>query len=190
MAAQVQLKDQANANLQASHQQVARLKNAKAIATVKPFRKSEPREGTGTKSSYSKITPDRDAPVKTLRGRKEKENKDSGLIRLNRYIANAGICSRRKADELIEAGVVSVNGEVINELGHKVDPMKDEIRYNGELLKREKMVYVLLNKPKDYITTTDDPQERRTVMHLVEKASRERIYPIGRLGRQYYRAYY
>ena len=118
-----------------------------------------------------------------MRGRKEKENKDTGLIRLNRYIANAGICSRRKADELVEAGVVSVNGEVINELGHKVDPMKDEIRYNGELLKREKMVYVLLNKPKDYITTTDDPQERRTVMHLVEKASRERIYPIGRLDR-------
>lgn len=118
-----------------------------------------------------------------MRGRKEKDNKDSGLIRLNRYIANAGICSRRKADELIEAGVVSVNGEVISELGHKVDPLKDEIRYNGELLKREKMVYVLLNKPKDYITTTDDPQERRTVMHLVEKASRERIYPIGRLDR-------
>jgi 23S rRNA pseudouridine2605 synthase len=141
-----------------------------------PFRKSP-------KSSYNKITPDRDAPVKTLRGRKEKENKDSGLIRLNRYIANAGICSRRKADDLIAAGVVSVNGEVINELGHKIDPMKDEIRYNGELLKREKMVYVLLNKPKDYITTTDDPQERRTVMHLVEKASRERIYPIGRLDR-------
>ncbi len=109
--------------------------------------------------------------------------KDDGLIRLNRYIANAGICSRRKADELIEAGVVSVNGEVVSELGYKVDPAKDVIRYNGETLKREKMVYVLLNKPKDYITTTDDPQERRTVMHLVEKASRERIYPVGRLDR-------
>jgi len=141
-----------------------------------PFRKSP-------NSSYNKTRPERETPVKTLRGRKEKESKDSGLIRLNRYIANAGICSRRKADELIEAGVVSVNGEVISELGHKVDPLKDEIRYNGELLKREKMVYVLLNKPKDYITTTDDPQERRTVMHLVEKASRERIYPIGRLDR-------
>src|SRR5262249_4916317 len=122
------------------------------------------------------------APSKTMRGRKEKEGKDD-TIRLNRYIANAGICSRRKADELIEAGVISVNGEVISELGFKVNPTKDEIRYNGELLKREKMVYVLLNKPKDYITTTDDPQERRTVMHLVEKASRERIYPIGRLDR-------
>jgi len=118
-----------------------------------------------------------------MRARKEKPKDDSGLIRLNRYIANAGICSRRKADELIEAGVVSVNNVVINELGHKVDPMKDEIRYNGSLLRREKMVYVLLNKPKDYITTTEDPQERRTVMHLVEKASRERIYPIGRLDR-------
>lgn len=112
-----------------------------------------------------------------------KEREDNGLIRLNRYIANAGICSRRKADELIQAGVVTVNGSVVTELGTKVDVAKDEIRYNGEKLKREKMVYVLLNKPKDYITTTDDPQERRTVMHLVEKASKERIYPIGRLDR-------
>jgi 23S rRNA pseudouridine2605 synthase len=114
---------------------------------------------------------------------KKPSTKDDGLIRLNRYIANAGICSRRKADELILAGVVAVNGVVVAELGAKVDPMKDEIRYNGETLRREKMVYVLLNKPKDYITTTEDPQERRTVMHLVEKASRERIYPIGRLDR-------
>jgi len=137
----------------------------------KPLRKPRP-EGEGF-----------EAPVRTMRSKKATEPKDSGLIRLNRYIANAGICSRRKADELIEAGVVSVNGEVVSELGLKVDPFKDEIRYNGEMLKREKMVYVLLNKPKDYITTTDDPQERRTVMHLVEKASRERIYPIGRLDR-------
>lgn len=135
------------------------------------------------KPTYDKITVDRDAPVKTLRSKKPTQPKDDGLIRLNRYIANAGICSRRKADELILAGVVSVNGEVVAELGAKIDPINDEIRYNGETLKREKMVYVLLNKPKDYITTTEDPQERRTVMHLVEKASRERIYPIGRLDR-------
>ncbi len=125
---------------------------------------------------------ERVAPL--TRARKPAEPKeDDGLIRLNRYIANSGICSRRKADELIEAGVISVNGIPISELGHKVDPYKDEIRYNGELLKREKKVYVLLNKPKDYITTTDDPQERKTVMQLVEKASRERIYPVGRLDR-------
>src|SRR5690606_33706812 len=111
------------------------------------------------------------------------EPSDDGMIRLNRYIANSGVCSRRKADELIEAGVITVNGAVVTELGIKVDPSKDEVRYNGERLKREKMVYVLLNKPKDYITTTDDPQERRTVMHLVAKASKERIYPVGRLDR-------
>lgn len=110
-------------------------------------------------------------------GREEQE------IRLNRYIANSGVCSRRKADELIEAGVITVNGEVVTALGTKVNPRKDDVRYNGERLKREKMVYVLLNKPKDYITTTDDPQERKTVMHLVDKASKERIYPVGRLDR-------
>jgi 23S rRNA pseudouridine2605 synthase len=147
----------------------------------KPYDADRPQH----RSQFDKTPGDRqDAPERTMRGRKKAaEPKDDGLIRLNRYISNAGICSRRKADELIEAGVVSVNGVVVSELGHKVDPAKDEIRYNGELLKREKMVYVLLNKPKDYITTTEDPQERRTVMHLVEKASRERIYPVGRLDR-------
>jgi pseudouridine synthase len=112
-----------------------------------------------------------------------RRNEEEGLIRLNRYIANSGICSRRKADELIQAGVITVNGNVVSELGVKVDPSKDDVRYNGERLKREKMVYVLLNKPKDYITTTDDPQERRTVMHLVANATKERIYPVGRLDR-------
>ncbi len=114
---------------------------------------------------------------------KDKSTENDGLIRLNRYISNSGVCSRRKADELIFEGLVSVNGEVVTELGTRVDPAKDEIRYNGERLKREKMVYVLLNKPKDYITTTDDPQERKTVMELVSKATKERIYPVGRLDR-------
>ena len=144
----------------------------------KPFRKSA-NSSYNNKPSFKSERSTEDRP---LRSRK-KSTEDSGLIRLNRYISNAGICSRRKADELISAGVISVNGEVVSELGYKIDPAKDSVRYNGELLKREKMVYVLLNKPKDYITTTDDPQERRTVMHLVEKASRERIYPIGRLDR-------
>ena len=146
--------------------------------TDKPFRNSE-------NSSYNKpgFKTERSAEDKPSSRSKKKTAEDKGLIRLNRYISNAGICSRRKADELISAGVVSVNGEVVSELGYKVDPAKDSVRYNGELLKRERMVYVLLNKPKDYITTTDDPQERRTVMNLVEKASKERIYPIGRLDR-------
>ena len=161
----------------------------------KPYNRT-PKTATGKKdfanstSGFKKhdddSSPQNEATPRTMRGRKNAaapKAKDDGLMRLNRYIANAGICSRRKADELIAAGVVSVNGEVVSELGHKIDPMKDLVRYNGEPLKREKMVYVLLNKPKDYITTTDDPQERRTVMHLVEKASRERIYPVGRLDR-------
>jgi pseudouridine synthase family len=121
--------------------------------------------------------------IKRPKKKAEDATEDDGLVRLNRYIANAGICSRRKADELITAGVIWVNGEPVTELGTKVDPATDEIRYNNERLKREKMVYVLLNKPKDYITTTDDPQERHTVMELVSKATKERIYPVGRLDR-------
>ncbi len=142
---------------------------------TRPFRLREKRR-------EDKYEEDRGEKITHIRSRKGAAKEDE-LIRLNRYIANSGICSRRKADELISAGVITVNGQAISELGHKINPAKDEIRYNGELLKREKRVYVLLNKPKDYITTTDDPQERRTVMQLVEKASRERIYPVGRLDR-------
>ncbi|ARS42755.1 pseudouridylate synthase [Sphingobacteriaceae bacterium GW460-11-11-14-LB5] len=141
---------------------------------TRPFRKREEAQPRDTEFNR---------PERTVITQGRKTNEDKGLIRLNRYISNAGICSRRKADELIAAGIITVNGEAITELGHKVDPAKDLVRYNGELLKREKKVYVLLNKPKDYITTTDDPQERRTVMQLVDKASRERIYPVGRLDR-------
>ncbi len=104
------------------------------------------------------------------------------LIRLNRFISNSGVCSRRKADELILKGEVSVNGEVVKELGFKVK-LADKIKFQGKLLKPGKLEYILLNKPKDYITTTDDPMERRTVMDLVRNASTERVYPVGRLDR-------
>jgi 23S rRNA pseudouridine2605 synthase len=103
-------------------------------------------------------------------------------IRLNRYIANSGVCSRREADELITMGLITVNGKSITELGFKVDP-GDEVRYEGRLLRAEKPVYILLNKPKGYLTTTNDPQERDTVMHLIGDKVRERIYPVGRLDR-------
>ncbi|MBU2045927.1 MAG: pseudouridine synthase, partial [Bacteroidetes bacterium] len=144
----------------------------------------QPFRGKLDRSADSTEFNDDQVKLRTKSSNSKSFKKDSNeLIRLNRFISNSGICSRRKADELIAAGVVSVNGEAVTELGTKVNPSQDEIRYNGELLKREKMVYVLLNKPKDYITTTDDPQERKTVMELVEKASRERIYPVGRLDR-------
>lgn len=105
-----------------------------------------------------------------------------GPIRLNKYIANAGICSRREADVLIATGAITVNGEVVTEMGHKVMPT-DEVRYGDKVLQREKPVYVLLNKPKDYITTTDDERDRANVMELVRGACEERIYPVGRLDR-------
>jgi 23S rRNA pseudouridine2605 synthase len=105
-----------------------------------------------------------------------------GTIRLNRYIANAGICSRREADDLITAGVISINGEIVTELGTKVQP-GDVVKFHDQTLRAEKNVYVLLNKPKDYITTTDDPAERKTVMNLVRDACKERIVPVGRLDR-------
>lgn len=105
-----------------------------------------------------------------------------GPVRLNKYLANAGISSRRDADVLIQEGKVTVNGKVVTELGHKVGP-KDSVKYDGKLVKAEKMVYLLLNKPKDFITTVSDPQNRRTVMKLVANACKERIYPVGRLDR-------
>lgn len=108
--------------------------------------------------------------------------KATGQIRLNKYLADSGICSRREADDLILAGAVSVNGEVVTELGTKVNTT-DKVVYGGETLNREKLRYVLLNKPKGVITTSDDPYERHTVMELVEGACQERIYPVGRLDR-------
>lgn len=103
-------------------------------------------------------------------------------IRLNKYLANAGVCSRREADEFIQAGVVTVNGTVVTELGTKI-LRTDEVRFHDQPITQEKKVYVLLNKPKDYVTTSDDPQQRKTVMDLVKNACSERIYPVGRLDR-------
>ncbi len=104
----------------------------------------------------------------------------SGSVRLNRFIANAGVCSRRDADELIADGVIKINGEVVTELGTKVNPT-DKVEYQGKILSAEKPVYILLNKPKGYITTTEDPFERKIVMKLIENACDERVFPVGRL---------
>ena len=103
-------------------------------------------------------------------------------VRLNKYLANAGICSRREADDFIQAGVITVNGQVVDSLGAKVLPT-DEIRFHDQPVRRERKVYILLNKPKNTVTTTDDPQERHTVIDIVRNACPERIYPVGRLDR-------
>lgn len=110
------------------------------------------------------------------------EEIDNAPIRLNKFIANSGLCSRREADEHIQAGLIMINGQLITELGVKVLPT-DDIRYNGVRITPEKKVYILLNKPKDYVTSVDDPHAKRTIMELVKGACRERIYPVGRLDR-------
>ena len=113
---------------------------------------------------------------------KEENYDPNEPLRLNKFLANAGICSRREADEFIQAGVVTVNGEVVTELGTKIK-RTDEIRFHDQPVNLEKKVYVLLNKPKDCVTTSDDPQQRKTVMDLVKNVCPERIYPVGRLDR-------
>lgn len=138
------------------------------------------------RGGYRQRTPDYDPNAKYSQ-KKRIEYKEANIdptvpVRLNKYLANAGICSRREADEFIQAGVVSVNGQVVTELGTKV-LRTDDIRFHDQKVPMEKKVYVLLNKPKDCVTTSDDPQQRKTVMDLVKNACPERIYPVGRLDR-------
>lgn len=135
-----------------------------------PAQRTHPRKRSNPNAKNEKDTPKKELPAGT------------GVIRLNRFIANSGICSRREADNLIAMGLISVNGKVITEMGYKVKP-GDEVRYENRVLRAEKSVYILLNKPKGYLTTTNDPQERKTVMQLIGKAVKERIYPVGRLDR-------
>ena len=156
----------------------------RARAAEKPERIEKP-AGKGRGDKTFKL--DRAAlPELTTKARKvvkrgEKPD-DPDTMRLNKYISNSGICSRREADRLIEAGAVSVNGKIVTELGTKVGPA-DKVQYGDQTINREKPKYVLLNKPKGYITTVDDPDDRKTVMSLVAGACRERIYPVGRLDR-------
>mgnify|MGYP001235043366 CR=1 FL=1 len=152
----------------------------------KPSFSSDRREGDYGRP-YRRRTEDYDPNAKYSK-RKQIEYKQQFVdpnepIRLNKYLANAGVCSRREADEFIETGAVTVNGEIVKELGTKVK-RSDEVKFNGELVSIEKKVYVLLNKPKDCVTTMDDPQERQTVMDFVKNACDERIYPVGRLDRK------
>ena len=140
-------------------------------------RKSGGRENQSGSKKYSKrsYTPKR-------KSASAKTNSNSEEIRLNKYIASSGICSRRDADIYIASGNVMVNDKVVNELGYKVKPT-DSVRFDGKLIKPEKKEYILLNKPKGFITTTSDEKGRRTVMDLVSKASKSRLLPVGRLDR-------
>lgn len=177
-------------------------KTGKSFAPKKkeasPFSKGLKRDITkGPKKETSKAASSEVEKVKEITPRdkrkyidfKEKVKKGDTLpsfnedeIRLNKYLSNAGICSRREADLLIQTGVVSINGEIITEMGYKIKP-GDVVQYDGETINAETKRYVLLNKPKGFITTMDDPFGRKTVMSLVRKACRERVYPVGRLDR-------
>lgn len=149
----------------------------------KRFSDDEEERKTGRKETFKKTSRPSFAEKKSfVRKPKTAPPADSGLVRLNKFIANAGVCSRREADNLIISGAVKVNNAVVTEVGTKVS-LSDKVQIGEQTLKSEKLRYVLLNKPKGYITTTDDPDKRNTVMMLVEKACKERIYPVGRLDR-------
>jgi 23S rRNA pseudouridine2605 synthase len=107
---------------------------------------------------------------------------DDDLVRLNKYIAASGVCSRREADTIILRGEITVNGKPVTELGYKVK-RSDDVRYRNKKLSAEKLVYILLNKPKDYVTTTEDPHADKTVMDLIGDKCPERVYPVGRLDK-------
>ncbi|CAN5457122.1 pseudouridine synthase [soil metagenome] len=158
-------------------------KDQSRYSKTKPFEKGRfsDKSESRKKTPYSKFS-SKKLKAKDADGQTKAEKSDPNEIRLNRYIANAGVCSRRDADVLIKAGEITVNGKVVTEMGHKVR-FGDDVRHNNRRLKREKPVYILVNKPKDFITTTDDPENRKTIMNLVESAGTERIYPVGRLDR-------
>ncbi len=155
-----------------------------AIETRKPDAESSGEKRGFGKNRNKFVELNADRPDYNFDALPQKKNKKESedLIRLNKYVANSGICSRREADELISKGLVVVNGEVIKEMGYKVKKT-DHVVFQGKKINPEKPVYVLLNKPKDFITTTEDPMERKTVMKLVENACEERIFPVGRLDR-------
>jgi 23S rRNA pseudouridine2605 synthase len=163
----------------------------------KPERGSGPRKRSGTADERTPAPARKPFATGKPYARKEKDavkkpsarrssrsmaEAEGDTIRLNKYISNSGVCSRREADRLIEAGAVKVNGKVVTELGTKISP-DDKVQYGDQTISREKHRYILLNKPKGYITTVDDPEKRKTVMELIEGACRERVYPVGRLDR-------
>ena len=146
-------------------------------------KKSTPLSRKSTPSSKKSTPLSRKSPKKTFTKIKEGPKSDESTgIRLNKYIANSGVCSRREADTYIEHGSVEVNGNLVTEMGYKVQP-DDLVRFDGTSITPEQKKYILLNKPKNYITTMDDDRGRKTVMDLVSNASKERIYPVGRLDR-------
>ena len=153
--------------------------SGKRIGKSRVVEKSEPKKEFKPRNKYGKPTDKK--KEQTAPAPKLKTLSAEGM-RLNRFIANAGVCSRREADTFITAGAVTINGKIVTEMGIRVLP-GDEVRFDGRKLEAERKVYILLNKPKDYVTTTDDPHADKIVMDLIKDACDERVYPVGRLDR-------
>ena len=168
-------------------QRITRTAGATRVEKVeaRPSFRNNAQGGNATEQRSFRPRPKHNAEVYSNRKRQEfikKYEDPTKPIRLNKYLANAGICSRREADDFIQAGIITVNGVVVDNLGAKVLPT-DKIMFHDQPVRRERKVYILLNKPKNTVTTTDDPQERHTVLDIVRSACAERIYPVGRLDR-------
>ena len=168
---------------------VRRPRRSHGTGTIVAARKTGIRPGTDTAIRVATSATDRKSREQDIRPRRLRSSyprfdapKPAGAIRLNRFIANSGICSRREADDLITAGLVAVNGQIVTELGSKVNP-DDEVRFNGSVIKGEKKVYIVMNKPKGFVTSLDDPHADKTVMDLLKGAVAERVYPVGRLDK-------
>lgn len=146
------------------------------------MKKRQERRDASPKKTFGNSKPNFRNAGKPFKPRLKKAPVDDGTIRLNKYISNAGICSRREADELIKSGLAEVNGKIVTEMGYKVQP-GDVVKFDGKRISAEKNVYILLNKPKGFITTTKDEKDRKTVMDLVANATTARIFPVGRLDR-------
>ncbi len=152
--------------------------------------RGEKRDSGGKKGDKRKPDPSRtqdrtqNPKPETQNPKPETQNpKPPSSLRLNRFIAQAGVCSRREADELIKKGKIRINGEVVTEMGRQVTVGQDKVEYGGKILQSQQFVYILLNKPKNTLTTTDDPLERKTIMDLIKEATQERVFPVGRLDR-------
>lgn len=145
--------------------------------------KYKPRNADKSKSDSKNYEGFKKKPARSAGGKGAPLPKFSEEVRLNKFLSNAGICSRREADVLISTGVVSVNGEIVTEMGYKVKP-NDQVKYDGISINPDKKRYVLLNKPKDFVVSMDDPWGRKTVMSLVAKACKENVFPVGRMGKE------
>jgi 23S rRNA pseudouridine2605 synthase len=147
-------------------------------ATGRPFRKYEKPEAGETRSRKPAGKP----AIRPEKGSKKGISEETTLLRLNRFIANSGVCSRRDADEHIKNGFISVNGQIVTDMGTRVS-YDDDVRFKNKRLSAEKKVYILMNKPKDYVTTVEDPHAEHTVLELIGDSCRERVYPVGRLDK-------